>query len=73
MSSSMFNIILPSNTPYTGADFDENKLPEQNRPYKFRIQFPKKLEFDKGHWLCGLKSKKICKFFYLFILRYCLP
>lgn len=55
MSSSMFSIILPSNTKNIASTSDDSEG-EQNRPYKFRIHFPKKLMFDKGLWLCGLKS-----------------
>lgn len=55
--SSTFTVILPSNTKNI-AVVEEGEDGEPNQPYKFRVHFPKKLVFDKGHWLCGLKSKE---------------
>jgi hypothetical protein len=55
MTSSIFTIVLPSNTKNIALDYEATEE-EQNKPYKFRVHFPKKLIFDKGHWLCGLKS-----------------
>jgi hypothetical protein len=48
MANSFF-VILPSTTP-NPSDEDANK------PNRFRVHLPKKLEFYDGTWLCGLSS-----------------
>jgi len=54
-NANTFFIVLPSNTK--GNINDLGTYHEQlNRPNMFRINLPKKIQFDNGHWQCGLKS-----------------
>jgi len=51
VNNSTFYIVLPSNTK-NSSDLEL----EHNKPNNFRVILPKKIQFDNGPWLCGLKS-----------------
>lgn len=71
-TNNTFFIVLPSNTKTEDEEVGSSFLPSeagattmggssQNRPNKFKVRLPRKLDFGKGSgsggtWLCGLHS-----------------